>query len=316
MFLTGWGPRLHASGRVVVVSVARGRADRQSSWRARDVSVSILDDARGGVGPRRPRCAIAGLRKPGRWRAIRCARASTWAVPLLLRCVQVADQLAVSATGARGRFARCAGSYHVRKLDARGVAWMALWLVAAGAVSDRRRADGRCGGERAVRRGCGGRGGVRGCERRGGHGDARGGERRGGRGDGLRKADAPGSGVRGAWGACGCGRRGGWCGRVRGCAKLRQTLLARDVRGKCGFVRGGAGSAAGAEAREGCERRGRRRAGFECAGSCERCTGSGVARGVVFATRMETRAWRGSTWSCVPASALCSPGRRAAGRRP
>lgn len=57
------------------------------------------------------------------------------AVPLLLRCVQVVDQLAVSATARGADSPGARGSYHVRKLDARGVAWMALWLVAAGAVS-------------------------------------------------------------------------------------------------------------------------------------------------------------------------------------
>ena len=47
------------------------------------------------------------------------------AVPLLLRCVQVADQLAVSATARGADSPGARGSYHVRKLDARGVAWMA-----------------------------------------------------------------------------------------------------------------------------------------------------------------------------------------------
>lgn len=55
------------------------------------------------------------------------------AVPLLLRCLQTADQLAVSAVARGVEAPGVRSSYHERRMGAADAAWAAFWLLGAGA---------------------------------------------------------------------------------------------------------------------------------------------------------------------------------------
>ena len=55
-------------------------------------------------------------------------------VPMLLRCLQVADQLSVSAVARGAESPERRGSYYAKPMNGRGYLWMALWAVGTAAI--------------------------------------------------------------------------------------------------------------------------------------------------------------------------------------